>query len=136
MNSCIVIRGNNFGLPPLVMQQGWIVCHHTTQHQHAGASVLTPLLCFSSLGICFAGCRSLCPTVSSQVNPVWDISREVVALVSKATVPSAWLPRSHRKLPVSLINSCCRSTLPPEELSFAGLYSRNEQAGGHGWPVL
>lgn len=24
MNSCIVIRGNNFGLPPLVTQRGWI----------------------------------------------------------------------------------------------------------------
>lgn len=49
MNSCIVIRGNNFGLPPLVMQQGWIVCHHTTQHQHSGVSVLKPLLCLHPL---------------------------------------------------------------------------------------
>lgn len=32
-----------------------------------------------SLSVCFADCRSFCPTVSSQVNPVWDILREIVA---------------------------------------------------------
>lgn len=141
VNSCIVIRGNNFGLPPLVMQQGWIVCHHTTQHQHAGASVLTPLLCLHAL-FGHLLCRlqeflshSQLPGKSClghfEVN---CSSAAEMAPVSKATVPSPGFKRSHRKLPISLVSSCCRSTSPPVKLSFAGLFipvmSRQGATGG------
>lgn len=143
MNSCIVIRENSFGLPTLVMQQDWIVCHHTTQHQHAGASVLTPLVClhpFSKHLLCrlqeFLS-HSQLPGKSCLGHLEGNCSSATeVAPVSKATVPSPCfeLPGSHRKLPVRLVSSCCRSTPPPEKLSLAGLFipimSRQGATGG------
>lgn len=62
VNSCIVIRGNNFGLPPLFMQQGWIWLLFVATRPNA--TKLVPLsrnpsfTSVSLLGSLCAGCRS------------------------------------------------------------------------------
>lgn len=82
MNSCIVIRGNNFGLPPLVTQRGWIWPLFVTVQPSTSERV--PLCrnpSFASWGAAslpLAAGGSFCPTLSSQVNPVWDLAGKIV----------------------------------------------------------
>lgn len=78
VNSCIVIRGNNFGLPPLFMQQGWIWLLFVPHGPMPPSWCLFP------------------ETPPSPLSPSWGASVQAAGVSKWELLPHSWLPGKSR----------------------------------------